>query len=112
MLNAVKQTYGSLSMPTKSICVSADSDPETILEQAKQHIKLLNNNGGVLVLTDVFGGTPSNIAHKLHNAKDIFVISGLSLTMLLRIFNYPDVSLAELAKKAVAAGREGVTSLC
>jgi PTS system ascorbate-specific IIA component len=112
MLDAVKQTYGRLSMPAKAICVPPDADPDQVLKKAKQITEELAEDGDVLVLTDVYGGTPSNIAHKLHNGKNIFVVSGLSLTMLLRVFNYPKEPLLELVKRAVEAGREGITSTC
>lgn len=112
MLDAVQQTYGSLSMPARSICVPADSDPEQIFLLAQALIAELGQNQGILVLTDIFGSTPSNIAHQLHNGHDVITVSGLSLSMLLRVFNYPNAPLSELAQKAVSAGREGVISAC
>lgn len=108
MLDAVKQTFGMLSMPAGAICVPADSDPDQILREAKEIIETLGQGDGILILTDTFGGTPSNIAHQLHHDEHVFVVSGLNLSMLLRVFNYPNEPLIELAKKAISGARDGV----
>ena len=83
-------------------------DPERILEDAKQAAQQLDSGDGVLVLTDMYGATPSNIACRLHEFCQVRVVSGLNLPMLIRILNYPNLSLDELRHKAVTGGRDGV----
>ncbi len=112
MIAAVEQTYGKLSLPTESISVCANSDPDDCFNIAKKIIKNYATHDGCIIFTDMLGATPSNIAHRLHDGKRVFVISGLNLAMLLRVFNYPHLSVEELVQKALAAGREGVTCGC
>ena len=62
----------------------------------------------MLVLTDLFGSTPSNIANRLINSHNVSVVSGVSVPMLLRIMNYPDSQLDKLGEIAVSGARDGV----
>jgi len=63
----------------------------------------------VLVLTDLYGSTPSNIAQKLIAQRNVHVVSGLNLSMLIRILNYPQLPLLELSEKAVSGGKDGIS---
>ena len=69
---------------------------------------MLDSGKGVLVLTDMFGSTPSNIAKEFCNNEAVNVVSGINLSMLLNIFNYPKLSLKVLTKKAIDGGKDGV----
>ena len=51
----------------------------------------LDQGDGVLVLTDLYGSTPSNIATRLLDTHNVLVISGTNVPMLMRILNYPDL---------------------
>ncbi len=107
LFEAVTAVIGKAPLPTKLLSVLPDSDPEKLVQQAKQQVKELNEGQGVLVLTDMYGSTPSNIACKLAN-NQVNVIAGLNLPMMVRVMNYPQLSLSQLANKAVSGGREGV----
>ena len=71
----------------------------------------LDTGDGVLILTDLCGATPSNIACRLSHLQHVKVVVGLNMPMLLRILNYPNLSLEEMAEKAVDGGRQGVMLL-
>jgi PTS system ascorbate-specific IIA component len=86
-------------------------DPETMLAQARTLVNELDTGAGVLVLTDIYGSTPSNIATRLLNDDAVIVVTGISLPMLLRVLNYPHLALSELADKAVSGGYEGIVIL-
>ena len=101
---------GSAPLKTDILTVSMDSEPEKKLATAHQLISKLNTGSGVLILTDMYGATPSNVATELLNKKTVLV-SGINLPMLLRVMNYPELSLNELAEKAITGGREGVLAL-
>ena len=73
-------------------------------------MKFLDNGAGGLVLTDLIGTTPSNIASSI-NYEKIKVVAGLNLSMILNVFNYPDVSLDQLSTKALEGGMEGVSKI-
>ena len=88
--------------------VNQDCDPDKLLEEARQMIKTLDQGKGVLVMTDIYGSTPSNIANRLPEDNAIKVVSGVNLPMLIRALNYPSLSLNDLANKALSGGRDGI----
>lgn len=108
LLDATVGMLGSQPIPTALLAVSADKDPDAMLDYAHQLASEVDSGDGVLVLTDLFGSTPSNIASALQRNHHVQVIAGLSLPMLLRVMNYPKLSLMELAEKALSGGHDGV----
>lgn len=93
----------------KLLSANRGSDPEELLESSVQLVKELDQGDGVLVLTDLFGSTPSNIAHRLHEYTNVKIVTGLNLSMLIRVFNYSNLSLDELTEKAYSGGIDGIT---
>ena len=93
----------------KLLSANRESDPEELLESATLLVKELDKGDGVLVLTDLFGSTPSNIAHRLHEYARVNVVTGLNLSMLIRVINYPGLKLEELPEKAYSGGIDGIT---
>jgi PTS system ascorbate-specific IIA component len=110
LYDAVVSMLGSCPLNTRVLSIAQDQDPEERIQQAREFIKNLNHGGGVLVLTDMYGSTPSNIACALRVEKEVAVVTGVNLPMLVRILNYPELSLEQLVQKALSAGREGVLS--
>ena len=98
-------------LPTKLLTASRDCEPEQLAEDAIELIGALDTDEGVLVLTDLYGSTPSNIAQKLTSQKHVHVVSGLNLSMLIRVFNYPQLTLEELSEKAVSGGKDGILKI-
>ena len=68
----------------------------------------LDNGAGVLILTDMFGGNPTNIALSLLGKHNVEVVTGVNLPMLLKVFPNRQKSLSELAEIARKAGSEGI----
>jgi PTS system ascorbate-specific IIA component len=91
--------------------VSAQDDPLDVLPTARRWIELVDTGEGVLLLTDVFGATPSNIAGKLISPGRIEAIAGVNLPMLLRALTYRDKDMQTLITRAVSGGRDGVLYL-
>ncbi|OBS09117.1 PTS sugar transporter subunit IIA [Acidihalobacter prosperus] len=92
-----------------NLAVSPVSDPDEILKRARELCDRLDTGNGVLVLTDMFGSTPSNIACRLCNdAHQVRILAGVNLPMLIRIFNYPALDLDALMDKALSGGHDGV----
>lgn len=110
LLKAVTTTVGELPLPTTVVGVELDTDPDTLLPRLKQAVEPLEHGEGLLILTDLYGSTPCNIATKLGTEARVRVISGLNLPMLLRIMNinYAQFTVDELADKAVNGGKEGI----
>jgi PTS system ascorbate-specific IIA component len=108
LLQSATDVLGVCPMSTTTISVTPGCDPERVLASAKQATQEMDCGDGVLVLTDMYGATPSNIACRLRELYDVRVVSGLNLPMLIRVLNYPDLDLDDLMHKAVTGGRDGV----
>lgn len=109
LLNVAYGTFGQLPLEISHLSVSRDPDPEHLIAQASDLVRKIDAGEGVLVLTDMFGSTPSNVAQGLQSQGfAICVVTGLNLPMLFRVLNYPHLELAQLAKKAVEGGRNGI----
>lgn len=91
----------------EAIDVLADQDPAEVQAQANAAIRRLDDGSGVLVITDVKGGTPANCCNKLANAGRIEVIAGISLPMLLRAITYRRDTLDVVVEMALAGAQSG-----
>ena len=113
LLETVKITLGGmLPLTTSTMAVGYRDDPDQLKPHIQSRIAELNHGAGVLLLTDMFGSTPCNLARSLSSDNAITVVAGLNLPMLIRVMNYPDLTLKELTQKALSGGREGVVSCC
>jgi len=91
--------------------VGLRDDPDAILPRARELLRQLDTGEGVLVLTDILGATPSNIATRLLQAGRVEGLAGASLPMLIRALTYRDEPLAAVVEKAMSGGQEGVVHL-
>jgi mannose PTS system EIIA component len=92
----------------KQLGMTAQDDPLLLLPQARAMVKELDGGSGVLILSDMYGGSPSNIAAKLLIAGRVEGVAGVNLPMLIRALTYREKPLATLLSKAVSGGCEGV----
>ncbi len=92
----------------RQLGVTAQDDPALLLPQARALVKELDAGDGVIILTDMYGGTPSNIAAKLIAPGKVEGVAGVNLPMLIRVLTYRDRSLDVIVTKAVSGGCEGV----
>lgn len=91
--------------------VAVQDDPLDTLPLARDMLKLVDTGGGVLVMTDIYGATPSNLAIKLLEPGRVEGIAGVNLPMLLRAIAYRDRDMETLVTRAVAGGRDGVLNM-
>jgi mannose PTS system EIIA component len=91
--------------------VAAQDDPLDLLPLARRMIELVDNGKGVLLLTDVFGATPSNLALKLLEPGRIEGLTGVNLPMLLRALTYREKGMPTLLQRARDGGRDGVFNM-
>ena len=91
--------------------VAAQDDPLDLLPLARQMLNLVDNGKGVLVLTDVFGATPANLALKLLEPGRVEGLAGVNLPMLLRALTYRDKGWEILLARARDGGRDGVFNM-
>ena len=91
--------------------VSAQDDPLDALPLAREMLRLVDSGKGILVLTDIFGATPANVALKLMQPGRIEGVAGVNLPMLLRALNHRDKDMETLITKTVAGGRDGIINM-
>jgi mannose PTS system EIIA component len=95
-----------------TIDVAPDADVAAEIERARRAVASVDGGSGVLVLTDLFGATPGNIATELAEAGRVEVIAGINLPMLLRVLCYRDeTTLAEMPEKALHGGVSGIMKI-
>lgn len=88
--------------------MASQDDPLDILPQARQMLDWVDSGHGVLLLADVFGATPSNVAMKLLQPGRVEGIAGVNLPMLLRVLTYRDRDMETVLQRAVSGACEGV----
>jgi PTS system ascorbate-specific IIA component len=108
LLRTANRMFGDMPLIARVLAVSIDANPETLQRQALSLVDQLNDGDGVLVLTDMYGSTPSNIAFGLMRPGCVHVLSGVNLPMLIRTLNYANLDLTALTEKAISGGREGI----
>jgi PTS system mannose-specific IIA component len=91
--------------------VAAQDDPLDVLPLARLLLREVDGGEGVLVMTDVFGATPANLALKLLEPGRVDGVSGLSLPMLLRALTYRERGMETMLQKAISGAHDGVVKL-
>ena len=90
-----------------AICIGPDDDMEERRGQIAQAIRAVDSGAGVIILTDLFGGTPSNLAISLMKSDKIEVIAGVNLPMLIKLASLRQTeALDRAALGAQEAGRK------
>jgi PTS system ascorbate-specific IIA component len=95
----------------KQLGITAQDDPFNLLPQARALIKELDDGDGVLILSDIYGGSPANIASKLIAPGRVEGVAGVNLPMLIRVLTYRDRPLQTAVVKAVSGGCDGVVRI-
>src|SRR5262245_21765639 len=95
----------------KQLSITAQDDPYNPLPQARNLVKELDDGNGVLILTDMYGGSPANIGAKLISPGTVEGVAGVNLPMLIRVLTYRDKSLQMIVTKAVSGGCDGVVRM-
>lgn len=109
LLAVAQRLLARLPLRATAFEVPFDADPDALLPAASAALRSVDGDGGVLVLTDLYGASPSNLAARVARlGTPVRRVSGLSLPMLLRVMNYPELGLQEMPAVAAAGARIGV----
>ena len=108
LLRSARVILAAEPADAEAIDVPGDSDPDAVFELALAACRRLDSGDGILVLTDLFGSTPSNIAGRLTEHHNVLVLAGVNLPMLVRALNYRASPLDELGRKALHGARDGM----
>ena len=108
LLNAAEFIVGRLE-GFAAISITQSTESEDMLKNISGKIKTLDQGQGVLVLTDMFGGTPSNLSLSFLKDEKVEVLTGVNLPMVVAVSQDRDrMSLSELGEKAQEAGRRSI----
>jgi len=106
-IEAATHVFRGRTEQLEALDVCADQDTGEVKSLANEAIARLNDGSGVLVITDVMGGTPSNCTLSLAQPGSVEVIAGISLPMLLRALTYRHDTLDVVVEMALAGGQSG-----
>ncbi len=108
LLGTATVMLGTCPLDTEVMAITIDCDPDQQRLRAQEIIEGLDQGDGVLILTDMYGSTPSNIACALREDDRIAVVAGINLPMLVRVLNYPKLGLPSIVEKAQSGGHTGI----
>jgi len=108
LIRCVSHVLGGRPPKLEALPIGSHDDAFKLLPDARQLIASLDDGEGVLVVSDIYGATPCNLASKLIERGRVEVVAGVSLPMLVRAFTYRDRGLSMMVSKAVSGGRDGV----
>ncbi|MGQ0580180.1 MAG: PTS sugar transporter subunit IIA [Betaproteobacteria bacterium] len=111
LIHCAGHVMGSRPPQLMQIGIRMDDDPQLMLPQAVKLVRSLDQGGGVLVLSDVYGATPCNIAGKLLIPGKVEGVAGVNLPMLVRALTYRNEPLKTVVAKAISGGIEGVMQI-
>ena len=108
LIRCVTHVLGSRPAQFESLTIGSHDEAFNLLPQARKLVAKLDAGEGVLILSDIYGATPCNLACKLIVPGKVEVVTGVSLPMVVRAFTYRDKGLPIMVSKAVSGGRDGV----
>ena len=118
MLHFVEHTFGALPERVRAVDIPPHEDTKASFDRVMKAAYGVNSGNGVLILTDVMGATPANVASRLESLgplsglnTPIIVLAGLNLPMLMRCISHRGEDLEGLAQKALAGGQNGILRL-
>lgn len=108
LIHCASHVMGKRPLYLRQLGVTVHDDPEALLPQGRDLIRFLDQGQGVLVMTDIFGATPSNIASRLLIPDHVQGVSGVNMPMLIKALTYRELPMETLIQKALAGAQEGV----
>jgi PTS system ascorbate-specific IIA component len=108
LIHCAGHVFGGPPAQIRQLGVNVNDDPNRLLPQVQALIGELDDGDGVLVLTDIYGATPSNLACRLIEPGRVECVAGVNLPMLVRALTYRNEPLEVVAEKALSGGRDGV----
>lgn len=107
--SVAERLLGKLPLAVGVFELEFDAQPDAVLPQASMALRSIDGGDGALLLTDLYGASPSRLTKQLsHLGTPARRVSGLSLPMLLRVLNHAEYPLDDLAKIAASGARNGV----
>ena len=111
LIHCASHVMGKRPLYLRQLGVTVHDDPDALLPQGRDLIRFLDQGQGVLVMTDIFGATPSNIASKLLAPNRVQGVSGVNMPMLIKALTYREQPMETLIQKTLAGAQEGVVRM-
>ena len=92
---------------TKTVCVQPGDSGEIIVDRLSDAMQAVDSGEGVIILCDMFGGTPSNVSLSLLG-DEVEIVTGVNLPMLLKLTTCRSLPLAEVATSIQGHGRDNI----
>jgi PTS system mannose-specific IIA component len=108
LLNCTRHIFGRLPVQLAALDVIPDEDPQAALHAARELLARINDGSGVIVLTDVFGATPSRIATQLAERNRVVVVAGVNLPLLIKALGNRRGPLEDLVGTLVESGQRAI----
>ena len=107
LLAAAAHVLGMPQANVRAIAVDASDDAAALLAGAQRDVAAIDDGAGVLVFTDIYGATPSNIGARLLEPGHVEAVAGVNLPMLVRALAYRALPLEQVLVRAIEAGTRG-----
>ncbi|NBS95260.1 MAG: PTS sugar transporter subunit IIA [Betaproteobacteria bacterium] len=110
LLHCTRHIFGRLPSQLAALDVIPDEDPDVAVNAARELLKRINDGSGVLVLTDLWGATPSRVASRLAETDRVAVLAGVNLPILVKGLTdrRRPQPLPDLVGRLLMGGRESV----
>lgn len=110
LIDTAEFIIGKRPETTVSVSMNLHESVDKLREKMVKGIKTVDQNAGVLILTDMFGGTPSNLSYSFLKEGRVEVISGVNLPMLIKALDSREkTELSQLAKELEAFGKKSIS---
>jgi len=108
LIHCTRHIFGRMPAQLAALDVIPDEDPDAALAAARELLARINDGSGVVVLTDIFGATPSRIAARLAEPHRVLVLAGVNLPMLVKALNNRRVPVADLVQALVSSAKAAI----
>ncbi|MBK7659571.1 MAG: PTS sugar transporter subunit IIA [Betaproteobacteria bacterium] len=108
LIHSASHVLGKRPLYVRQVGITVHDDPDALIPVAEDHIRFIDRGAGVLVLTDIYGATPSNVAARVLQPGRVEGLAGVNLPMLIRALTYREEPLETVLAKALSGGTEGV----
>jgi len=108
LIHSASHVLGKRPLYVRQVGITVHDDPDALIPVAEDHIRFIDRGAGVLILTDIYGATPSNVAARLLVPGRVEGIAGVNLPMLIRALTYRAEPLESVMAKALSGGTDGV----
>ena len=111
LLQNVSHVLNKRPLQVMQLGLTSQDDPLDMLPMARDMLALVDKGDGVLILSDIFGASPSNLALKLLEPGRVEGLTGVNMPMLLRALTYRDKGMETLLVRARDGGRDGIINM-